>query len=151
MTNELGLFAANSSTLATAEYVYARLNEYRLSHVFVMRQMADLSATPLAALAGDAVIAHFRAIYSGTMILNVGIDPTHARELAEQDDCVLIAFGREYIANPDLMERIRVGAVLNDQRSAGYYGSSPEGYTDYPFLPEEKPTGISESDEAVLH
>ena len=150
MTNELGLFVANSSTLATAEYVYAKLNEYQLSHVFVMRQMADLSATPLAALAGDAVIAHFRAIYSGTMILNVGINPVHARELAEDDDRILVAFGREYIANPDLVERIRVGAVLNEQRPAGYYGSSPEGYTDYPFLPEEPPTILPKSGEAVL-
>jgi N-ethylmaleimide reductase len=46
----------------------------------------------------------------------------------------LIAFGREYIANPDLVERIRLNAPLNEQRPEGYYGSSHVGYTDYPSL-----------------
>ena len=141
MTNELGLFKAVASTLPTAEYVYGRLNHYNLSHVFVMRQLADLNATPIAALAGDAVVAYFRRIYSGTMILNVGIDPSHALQLAEEDDRVLVSFGREYIANPDLVERIRAGAVLNEQRPSGYYGSSAVGYTDYPRL--ENQSGMS--------
>ncbi len=134
MTNELGLFKAVASTLPMAEHVYERLNQYKLSHAFVMLQMADLSNTPLKAIAGDDVIAHFRQIYSGTMILNVGINPAHARVLTARDDRVLIAFGREHIANPDLVERIRAGAALNPQRPEGYYGSSSVGYTDYPFL-----------------
>ena len=46
----------------------------------------------------------------------------------------LFPSGREYIANPDLVERIRHGAVLNEQRPSGGYGSSPVGYTDYPTL-----------------
>ena len=45
-----------------------------------------------------------------------------------------IAFGREYIANPDLVERIRLHAPLNEQRPEGYYGETAFGYTDYPFL-----------------
>ena len=49
----------------------------------------------------------------------------------------LIAFGRDYIANPDLFERIQLDAPLNEQRPEGYYGSSPVGYTDYPFLRPE--------------
>lgn len=134
MTNELGLFKSVTSTLPTSEYIYGRLNHYNLSHVFVMRQLADLAGTPIAALAGDAVISHFRRIYSGSMILNVGIDVEHARQLAAEDDRVLVSFGREYIANPDLVERIRAGALLNEQRPDGYYGSSSVGYTDYPSL-----------------
>jgi N-ethylmaleimide reductase len=50
----------------------------------------------------------------------------------------LIAFGREYIANPDLVERIRLNAPLNEQRPEGYYGSSHVGYTDYPSLAREQ-------------
>lgn len=46
----------------------------------------------------------------------------------------LIAFGRDFIANPDLVERIRLGAPMNEQRPEGYYGESATGYTDYPFL-----------------
>lgn len=45
-----------------------------------------------------------------------------------------VAFGRDYIANPDLAERIRTGAALNEQRPESFYGGGVEGYTDYPFL-----------------
>jgi N-ethylmaleimide reductase len=60
MMNELGLFKAVRSTLPTSEYVYDRLNDYNLSHVLLMRQMADLSNTPIASLAGDQVAHHYR-------------------------------------------------------------------------------------------
>ena len=45
-----------------------------------------------------------------------------------------VAFGRDYIANPDLAERIRAGAPLNEQQPQTFYGGGTEGYTDYPFL-----------------
>jgi N-ethylmaleimide reductase len=134
--NERGLFTAVDSTLPAFEYVYDKLNAYDLSHVFLMRQMADLSKTPIAALAGDAVIHHFRKIYNGQMILNVGITREHAKDLISAGLGDFIAFGREYIANPDLVERIRVHAPLNEQRPEGYYGETAFGYTDYPFLAE---------------
>ena len=69
-----------------------------------MRQLADISNTPISALAGDGVIHHFRKRYNGNLILNVGI------------------------------ERVRLDAPLNERRPEGYYGSSAAGYTDYPFL-----------------
>src|SRR5258708_40127381 len=116
MMSELGLFKAVESTLPTTEYVYEKLNVYHLSHVFLMRQFADLSGTPIAALAGDAVIHHLRKIYHGQLILNVGISHEHATELVEAGLGDFVAFGREYIANPDLVERIRLNAPLNEQR-----------------------------------
>ncbi len=134
MMNERGLFTAVDSTLATFEYVYDKLNTYDLSHVFLMRQMADLSDTPIAPLAGDSVIHHFRKIYHGQMILNVGITREHANDLISAGLGDFVAFGREYIANPDLVERIRLHAPLNEQRPEGYYGETAFGYTDYPFL-----------------
>ena len=68
------------------------------------------------------------------MILNVGITPAHANGLISAGLGDLVAFGREYIANPDLVERIRLHAPLNEQRPEGYYGETAFGYTDYPFL-----------------
>jgi N-ethylmaleimide reductase len=135
MMNERGLFTAVDSTLPTFEYVYDKLSTYDLSHVFLMRQMADLSGTPIAALAGDALIHHFRKIYHGRMILNVGITREHASDLISAGLGDFIAFGREYIANPDLVERIRLHASFNEQRPNGNYGETALGYTDYPFLP----------------
>jgi N-ethylmaleimide reductase len=44
------------------------------------------------------------------------------------------AFGRAYIANPDLPERLRTGAALNEPDLATFYGGGAKGYTDYPAL-----------------
>ena len=46
----------------------------------------------------------------------------------------LVAFGRDYIANPDFAERIHYDAPLNEPRPEYYYGSSATGYIDYPML-----------------
>ena len=54
--------------------------------------------------------------------------------LLQQGVGEMIAFGREYIANPDLVERIRRGSPLNPQRPESYYGAIAEDYTDYPTL-----------------
>lgn len=45
-----------------------------------------------------------------------------------------VAFGRAFIANPDLPERLRIGAALNEARSESFYGGGAEGYTDYPTI-----------------
>jgi N-ethylmaleimide reductase len=145
MMNELGAFKAVDSTLAVSEYVYEKLAPYNLSHILLMRQMADLTGTPIEALSGDAVIHHFRNRYKGSLILNVGINAEHGARLISEGAGDLVAFGRDYIANPDLVERIAAGAPLNPGRPENYYGSSAVGYTDYPFLQQEPadlaPTG----------
>jgi N-ethylmaleimide reductase len=140
MMNELGVFKAVDSTLAVSEYVYERLRAYNLSHVLLMRQNADLTGTPIEALSGDAVIHHFRKRYDGPIILNAGINPEHGARLISEGAGDLVAFGRAYIANPDLVERIASGAPLNQGRPEGYYGSSPIGYTDYPLLTSQVPS-----------
>lgn len=109
MMNEQGVFKAVDSTLAVSEYVYERLGAYDLSHILLMRQMADLTGTPIEALSGDAVIYHFRKRYHGSLILNVGINAEHGARLIGEGAGDLVAFGRDYIANPDLVERIASG------------------------------------------
>ena len=46
----------------------------------------------------------------------------------------MIAFGRAFISNPDLVERLRIGAPLAEGDRATYYGGGAKGYTDYPAL-----------------
>ena len=106
--------------------------------MLLMRQMADLTGTPIEHMSGDAVAHHFRHLYTGTPILNVGINANHGGHLISEGAGDLIAFGRDYIANPDLVERSRLDAPLNEPRPEYFYGNTATGYTDYPTLPQSQ-------------
>lgn len=134
MMSERGAFRATDATLRTSEYVYRKLAGYKLSHMLLMRQMADLVGSPIEHMGGDAVVHHFRRLYPGTLILNVGINAVDGARLISEGAGDLIAFGRDFIANPDLPERIRLGAPLNEPRPETFYGNSAAGYTDYSTL-----------------
>ena len=64
----------------------------------------------------------------------------NAAPKVESDDADLIVFGRHFIANPDLVERLRRGLPLNPYDRTTFYGADPpeKGYTDYPFYSELK-------------
>ena len=65
------------------------------------------------------------------------VNNAYTRELAEQalaQGADIVAFGRPFIANPDLVERLRRNAPLNEVNRATLYGGGAEGYTDYPAL-----------------
>jgi N-ethylmaleimide reductase len=51
-----------------------------------------------------------------------------------QEGADLLAFGRPFIANPDLTRRLRENAALNKPDRTTFYGGAEKGYTDYPFL-----------------
>jgi N-ethylmaleimide reductase len=138
MMSERGAFRATDETLRTSEYVYRKMAGYKLSHMLLMRQMADLAGSPIEPMGGDAVVHHFRRLCTGTLILNVGINAAHGTRLISEGAGDLIAFGRDYIANPDLAERIRLDVPLNEPRPEYFYGNSATGYTDYPTLPQSQ-------------
>jgi N-ethylmaleimide reductase len=129
--NVSGAFTANDQTLPTSEYVIRRLNDYGLSHLLLMGAMTDFSGTPLASLAGDGMFRHFRKIYRGTLIANTDMDQDRGNRLISEGLAEMIAFGRPYIANPDLVARLAAGAPLADVRWETVYASGPEGYIDY--------------------
>lgn len=82
----------------------------------------------------DSIKATFRDAFKGALILSGGYDAQRAeRDLAE-GKCDLIAVGRPFIANPDLVERWKCGATLNDPDMSTFYTPGPKGYTDYPSL-----------------
>lgn len=72
--------------------------------------------------------------FLGPVVLNGGFDAAGAREVIANRWATAVAFGRPFIANPDLVERFRAGAELNEPDSATYYGGGAAGYTDYPTL-----------------
>lgn len=68
-----------------------------------------------------------------------GFDRDNAPAKVESDGADLIVFGRHFISNPDLVERLRNGWELNAYDRTTFYGADPpeKGYTDYPFYKEE--------------
>lgn len=133
-TGETGAFVSTEETLPTSEYVMSRLNDFDLSHLLLMGAMADLSATPLAALAGNGMFTHFRKVYRGNIIANVDVDRDRGNLLIQQGLVNLVAYGRSFIANPDLAARFAAGAPLAETDRPSIYGESEHGYTDYPSL-----------------
>lgn len=78
--------------------------------------------------------ARMRAAFNGVLILSGGYNATRAEEDVEGGWGDLVAFGRPFIANPDLVERFRLNAALNVGDPSTYYGPDEKGYTDYPTL-----------------
>jgi N-ethylmaleimide reductase len=62
-----------------------------------------------------------------------GFEPDRAEAIVEEKDADLVAFGRYFIANPDLPQRIKLGLPLNAYDRATFYTFDSHGYTDYPF------------------
>ncbi|HQT25978.1 MAG TPA: alkene reductase, partial [Burkholderiales bacterium] len=75
-----------------------------------------------------------RGIYRGNLILNNGYDFASASMAIGSGKADAIAFGRMMLANPDLVERFRIGASLNAPDYERLYVGEEKGYTDYPFL-----------------
>lgn len=83
--------------------------------------------------------AAFKAAYvnaggKGAWMLNNGYSAETAKEAVESGRADLVSFGKPFIANPDLVRRIKDGAAWNDINPQTLYGGGAEGYTDYPAL-----------------
>jgi N-ethylmaleimide reductase len=75
-----------------------------------------------------------RKRFAGAYIANNGYDFELANKVLAGDQADLIAFGKPFISNPDLVERLKRGAPLNEWDKATFYGGDARGYTDYPVL-----------------
>ena len=81
-----------------------------------------------------------RALWDGTVVLNTGrevdTDFCQLEALADWGVIGAAAVGRAFLANPDLIDRLRLGAELNEPDVATFYAPGPDGYVDYPTLAE---------------
>ena len=78
--------------------------------------------------------AFARRVFHGGYIANNGYTRQLALSTLEKDQADMVSFGKFYIANPDLVERLRRDAQLSTPDSKKFYGGEANGYTDYPFL-----------------
>ncbi|MFK0158492.1 alkene reductase [Streptomyces sp. NPDC090493] len=132
--SETGEFVSGPEALADHEYVLGRLNDYELSHLLLMGMMAEPAQGSLEKLADDGVFQHFRKIYQGTIIANVGFDQQRGNTILANDLADLVAYGQPFISNPDLPARFASHAPLADPKAHLFYGPDAAGYTDYPLL-----------------
>jgi N-ethylmaleimide reductase len=122
---------SDSNPQALFDYIVSELNTLKLVYLHVVegatggpRDFAPFNYASLRKRFGRAYIA------------NNGYDFELATKVLEQGAADLIAFGKPFISNPDLVERLKRGAGLNDWDKATFYGGGAKGYTDYPTLSE---------------
>ncbi|WP_375447742.1 alkene reductase [uncultured Fibrella sp.] len=82
------------------------------------------------------IVEAIRKAFTGTLILSGGYDAARAEATVADDKAELIAFGRPFIANPDLVARMQNGADLAQPDFSTFYTPGEKGYTDYPTLVE---------------
>ncbi|HYD12588.1 MAG TPA: alkene reductase [Allosphingosinicella sp.] len=85
----------------------------------------------------DPVHPHIRKVFKGPLVLNSDYTRARAQQALDAGEADAIAFGRPYISNPDLVDRLRRGADLAPDVMATWYSQGPEGYVDYPALANE--------------
>jgi 2,4-dienoyl-CoA reductase-like NADH-dependent reductase (Old Yellow Enzyme family) len=88
-------------------------------------------------LKDDSLLGRIKAEFGGVVIANEDLTPASAAQLVAEGAADAAAFGRAFIANPDLVARIRAGAALNTPDPETFYGRhhGARGFTDYPALP----------------
>ncbi|MEO7937846.1 MAG: alkene reductase [Burkholderiaceae bacterium] len=85
----------------------------------------------------DQMLSLTRPIFSGPIVANGGIDPATADQLIKSGAIDAVSFGRLWMGNPDLPERIKVGGPYNKAITKRFYGGGADGYNDYPSLAQE--------------
>ena len=84
----------------------------------------------------DAVRENFLSAGGSVYISNGNLDPEQAAQRIAQGKAGAVAFGKLYISNPDLAERVAAGGPFAPWNRETFYGGGPEGYTDYPAMDE---------------
>jgi len=132
----------DSNPAALFSYVASALNRFGLAYLHLVEPRADADA--LKRWAKDIgnlddkevglAARYFRPIFTGTIISAGGYDRELGNAVLAAGDADLVAYGRLFIANPDLPERFALNAPLNTPDRLSFYGGDERGYTDYPSL-----------------
>jgi N-ethylmaleimide reductase len=118
------------------QYVVSELGKRNLAYLHLIE--------PRASGAGQAEVDHtdvpsaavlFRPLWGSALITAGTFKADTAEAMVAGGHADAIAFGRAFIANPDLPERIRRGVAFNAYNRATFYGGDAKGYTDYPAMP----------------
>ncbi len=132
-----GIFGdmSDSNTPALFGHLIAELNKRHIAYLHLIEPRATSAGGSDAVMEGAPdVIANYRGLFSGKVIAAGGFDAQSAADEVGSGQADAIAFGRNFISNPDLVERIRRGEAWTHYNRATFYGGGAVGYTDYPAL-----------------
>jgi len=115
------LFPAAAAALSEIGIAFLELREPRFDGTFGKAEV-------------DPVHPHIRRAFKGPLVLNSDFRLDSAQAALDSGEADAIAFGRTFLANPDLVQRLKANAPLNDDVMATWYSQGAEGYTDYPAL-----------------
>ena len=122
----------DQDTLPVFEYLVERLNDYPdLAYVHFVEPMVPVDNVPYAV---KEIARHFRPRYKGKLVINCGFRADSASRVIEEGLADAVAFGKAFIANPDLVERVAAGAKWNRWDESTFYAGGAKGYTDYPTM-----------------
>ncbi len=119
----------DSNPQALFNYVVDALNQFNLAYLHVIE----------GGIHGGGVADPFdfdalRKLFKGAYLANLGYDKARGNAAIASGHADAIAYGVPFIANPDLVQRYKTDASLNEADSNTFYGGSEKGYTNYPFL-----------------
>lgn len=118
----------NEETIPTFDHIIERLNNYDLAYLHLSEPFSDVSDVPYAE---TEIAKRYRPIYKGTIIINGGFDQEKGNKVIEEGDADLIAFGKPFVSNPDLVERFAQNIPLTPWNKDTFYTPGKEGYLDY--------------------
>jgi len=118
---------------ATFGYIVSSLNQWKLAYLHlvepaVVGTVKDEHFDPR----WDEIIGQLRAAWDGVLMIAGGYDPETAEQALIDGRADIIAFGRPFLANPDLPRRIRDQLPLNSADPSTFFGGDERGYVDYP-------------------
>lgn len=120
----------DSNPAATFGYVARELGKRRIAFLCARESLGPNRLGP-----------QLKAAFGGTYIANEGFTKETAEQVLAAGEADAVAFGKLFIANPDLPRRFATGAALNAPRPELFYASGPEGYTEYPTLEPQRAAG----------
>lgn len=113
----------DSNPLALFEYVSRELGKRKIAFIFSREFRGE-----------DSISMKMKAAFGGTFILNEKFTRESAIEVVENGEADAVAFGMNYISNPDLVKRFKLNSPLNQTNFQTIYAEGSTGYTDYPML-----------------
>lgn len=126
----------DSNPEALFDYVASALNDFKLGYLHIVEPRIDGNTTTEQKDLNLGV-RYFRPLFQGTLITAGGYDKEEGNAVLAAGDADLVAYGRLFIANPDLPERFAINAQLNKPDRSSFYGGDAAGYIDYPSLEQK--------------